>query len=265
MPVPTTQTGITQLELIKNLPAKTSLDPADLHLIQTLTKSYKLSQLDLAANLVGDNTLIANNGKLGVNEIPTSKISNIDTNKVLGRTTNGNGAIEQLDLDKMTLGDQNDHVASSFAIKDYVDTADTTLDNKIDGVDGRVTTLESSSGGKIGYFSFSGPLIYTSPTKYINLINQAYTIFNDTSFYTINPFNRINLESGVYNLEFTTLSSLGTIKIYINSTLIHRNYQGHLNYKKYIHYFKSDNPFTLTIDASNLVGSESIAIALAKI
>lgn len=64
--MPTVQNSTTPLELIKNLPAKTSLSSTDLYLIQTQTQSFKLTHDDLAANLADNVTTFSNNGKLSV-------------------------------------------------------------------------------------------------------------------------------------------------------------------------------------------------------
>jgi hypothetical protein len=128
-----TVTLSTELQLIENLPSIGTISNTDLALIQTSVQSYKTTFQNLVAN-IPDNTTIETNpsGKLRVRDASTtfSKIQNITGPSVIGRTDSGSGVTRAvtIDTDLNQTFNNDDSVASSKAIKDYVDTAINTID-----------------------------------------------------------------------------------------------------------------------------------------
>jgi hypothetical protein len=125
--MPTVETGVTELQLIENLPSIGTISNTDLALIQTSVQSYKTTFQNLVAN-IPDNTTIETNpsGKLRIKDASTtfSKIQNITGPSVIGRTDSGSGVTKtvSIDTDLSTVSSSHDTIASAKAIKTYVDT-----------------------------------------------------------------------------------------------------------------------------------------------
>jgi len=126
-------TDNTQIRLISELAPAGGLVSNDLLFLERGSVNYNQTYSGLVAGLVDDVTtnLVGNKIQVKDNGIKTAKIQNnavslpklatIATDKIIGRTTAGTGNVELVTIEQ-TLTDNTDNLASSAAIKSYVDT-----------------------------------------------------------------------------------------------------------------------------------------------
>lgn len=130
---------ITKAELIKDLPAQTSIGATDLYLLQTSVQSFKLQHSDLVANLVDNTTIETNSNKLRIKDdaVGLTKLADINastTGKVIGKTSgSGDPELIDIDTDLTNVSATHDTIPSALAVTDFINTILlTTVSGQID-------------------------------------------------------------------------------------------------------------------------------------